>query len=153
MVGKSVQKYITNLNKRALLLEINSDNPWKNISTIDQADSLDLNDGWGHAHEDSSEAGLLREGEGMVGFDKHEQFMETFYDQYMNRQQKKTEITKRTEQGLIDEVSSIMTEKEVQARERDVDKESSRIRQMAVDEASSASDRMEQKDNMTFIVD
>lgn len=153
MVGKAANKVVTNLNRKAKYLEVNSEEVWKNISTVDQSKNLNLNDGWGHAHEDFSEEGLIREGEGMMNYDKHEQFMESFYEQYVSREQKKKLLTVAREQGIIEEESSIMTEEQVNKREKEINQQALKIQQLAAEEAGGAADRIEEKEEMTFIVD
>lgn len=152
MVGKAANKVVTNLNRKARYLEVNSEEVWKNISTVDQSKDLNLNDGWGHAHEDFSEEGLLREGAGMMSYDKHEQFMESFYEKYVNREQKK-KLTIEREQGIIEEESIIMTEAEVNKKEKDINKDIVKLQQLAAEESAGIADRVVEKEEMDFIIE
>jgi hypothetical protein len=152
MVGKAASKIVTSLNKRAKYMEVNSDEPWRNITTKDQTKDLNLNDGWGHALDDSSEEGLLREGQGMVKYDKHEQFMEKFYTEYTNKENKKQTKEKEKEQGIFEEVSTVLTGKQVLELEKKANQRFKNLQKMAADESAENAERLEKKD-LQFILD
>ena len=120
-IGKGATKLINDLNKASRRLIPDVDEPWKMAIRV-VAEDVNLNDGWGHAHIDTSEEGILREGEGMLAEDKHEQFMAKFYTEQEQRQQHEAEqqlqdLNHAYEVGIMDEAPRIITEKELQERE------------------------------------
>jgi hypothetical protein len=72
-VGKNAQQLMSDLKNSQDRLLPNISTPWQEMAPEEVTGDLD--DGWGHAHEDQSLDGLMREYHGMVNEDKHEQLM------------------------------------------------------------------------------
>lgn len=82
MAGRSADKLFKSLKKTQNALQADTEDSWRRLVKPRMA-PIDKKDGWGHAMNDDSVEGILREAEGMSKLDKHEQFMETFYKQQM----------------------------------------------------------------------
>lgn len=105
--------------------------PWMNIIDFVSYNTKqsNLDDGFGHSHEDPSTEGLIRELHGMMAGDKHEKLIEQFYNQQLDREKarvdKLTATAKLRREQIEKEVSLedsyvIRTEKEVEEREREI---------------------------------
>jgi len=127
--GNSWENYLTSLQK--VLNSYSPDNMDTWTNTIDfvsyNAKKADFTDGWAHSHEDVSTEGLLRELQGMMKGDKHEQLIDQFYAQQLkleeDRQEKLNELIKLRRDRLerensFENIEVIRTEREVQERER-----------------------------------
>jgi hypothetical protein len=121
MAGKGADKLFTALKKTQTSLQVDSDEPWKQIVRVEAKD-INFRDGWGHAHQDDSVEGVMREIHGMAKMDKHELFMQAFYDQQMAEANKRdaeieARFAKAMEHEGIEDSFKFTTEKEVLARE------------------------------------
>jgi hypothetical protein len=137
-IGKGAARMLNDLNKAAKALMVDIDDPWKMTIRV-VADDVDLQDGWGHAHLDISEEGLLREGEGMLAEDKHEQFMARFYAQQEDRQRHEAEtqlqnLQRAYDVGVEEKEPRVMTESEVRGRRSSFENVVALGQQMAHDE-------------------
>lgn len=75
------------------LNEFNPDRiePWLEVvNTLALDPNLNLQDGFGHAHQDSSLQGLMREMHGMMEGDKHEKLMQSFYTSQLKAAEERT---------------------------------------------------------------
>ena len=129
--GESWTSYLTNLQKTLQAYSMDNMDTWMN--TIDfvsyNAKEKDLGDGFGHSHEDASTEGLMREMQGMLEGDKHEQLIQHFYDQQLAQekaaQDKQRALILARREALktesdIDSSLIVRTEREVQEREREI---------------------------------
>jgi hypothetical protein len=147
LIGKGATKLINDLNKASRKLIPDIDEPWKMTIRV-VAEDVNLNDGWGHAHLDTSEESVLREGEGMLAEDKHEQFMAKFYAEQEHRQQHEAEqqlqdLNHAYEVGVMGEAPRIISEKEL--RERELEASATHRAHQALARAEMESIDMEQR--------
>lgn len=119
MVGKGADRLYQSLKKTQKTLQVDSIEPWTVL--VKEELSINVNDGWGHAMQDDSSEGLMREMEGMQRDDRHERVMAAFYDQQMAAaREQEAEI----EQDLFDaidgveDVATVLTSLQVRDMER-----------------------------------
>lgn len=146
--GKSARPLVSELNRVAKSLETNSDEPWKKLSqSVKRA--KEINDGWGHSHEDDSEEGLLREGRGMVEFDKHEQFMEAFYQQQLDVEKRRVENITKKRGGYIgvEDSVSILSEEESREIDRREYEKNIKLQELASRETEEGIRKIETREN------
>lgn len=133
MAGKNADRYIKDLIKSLNAFEADPIDPWEDIINFSALDKdIDFNDGFGHAHQDGSTTGLLREMEGMMTGDRHEQAIQSFYDSQIAEAKRKEEEVQRIIQNRreqlanmeVDDTMVVMTEREVRARETQLRRES-----------------------------
>lgn len=122
--GKSADPLRSQLRTIQKSLQVDAVEPWENIIKISAAE-MDVEDGWGHAIQDDTREGMMRELKGfMDGGDKHEQFMNKFYDQQKQEaenEKKRIEalIEKRGGPGIVfSDKMEILTEAQVREREK-----------------------------------
>lgn len=121
MIGKNANPVETALKNVAKTLVPDAIEPWLNIVRSE----TNFEDGWAHS-EDSSLEGVLRELEGMIAFDKHEQLMAKFYKQQLDEaeaQKQKIEelLAKRNyETGVIDQSITVVPKEELLRRRAEV---------------------------------
>jgi len=156
MIGrKGASTLMSGLNKISKSLVPNIDEPWKEIVRVEIDKNFD--DGWGHAHEDDSDEGLLREGQGMLDFDIHEQFMDKFYKQQMEEEQKRNEEiedkVRSIEINSIEDSVSIMTEAELN-RLQDINAQRRRdLAKRAVDSVVENIEKLENREQRIILGD
>ena len=128
--GDSSTAYIDSITKALSYYSADNMQPW--MDTIDfvsyNSSKKELEDGFGHSHEDASTEGLMRELNGMIHGDKHEELMNKFYDKQiaeeLARKKKLDELVQQrrhqlnTEEG--DSAMVVRTEGEVRQREREI---------------------------------
>ena len=128
-VGKGADNYNNAISKALSSLRTDSIEPWMNvINFLSVKTDRDLNDGFGHSHQDNSTEGLMREMHGMNAGDKHEQLMEAFHESQLHeereKQKKIEELIARRREILeaadSNEVMVVRTEAEVRKREREI---------------------------------
>jgi hypothetical protein len=117
LTGKGADKLYATLKANQQTLQADLVDPWMQIVRSDLKD-IDFSDGWGHAHQDDSIDGIMREVQGMAKMDKHEKFMEDFYKKQMDAQQaQEHELEERYQKALaevgMEESYHIMTDQEV----------------------------------------
>ena len=122
LTGKGADKLYAALKRSQQALTPDLDEPW---TTVVRADSTDINysDGWGHSHQDDSVEGIMREVEGMTRMDRHEQFMDKFYNHQIAQAQRQEAELEASFRKAIAEVDmedhvSIMSHDDLQALER-----------------------------------
>lgn len=113
LTGKGADRLYASLKKNQQGLLPDIPDPWMKIVREDLKD-VNFQDGWGHAHQDDTVEGILREVEGMAKMDKHERFMQDFYDHQMAEAKKQErEIEERFQQAMagegMEESITIMT--------------------------------------------
>jgi hypothetical protein len=72
-IGKHAQQLTSDIQGMSKALQPNIAMPWTDMGVGSR--DFDPDDGWGHTHQDSSVEGLMRELNGMLNDDKHEQLM------------------------------------------------------------------------------
>lgn len=123
--GKSAEPLRAELKAAQRSMIVDGLEPWENIVKITK--EIQVDDGWGHSMHDDSVESLQRELRGMFEGDKHERFMEKFYEQQRKTAEKEKHkfdemLTKRGGPGIRMESMEIITEAEVKQRERDLKK-------------------------------
>ena len=123
MVGKGANKLFSDLQRTAKKLIPDIDDPWKEIVPGVEED-VDFEDGWGHAHQDTSEEGFWRESQGLIHGDKHEAFMDKFYQQQMDAaQEQEAEMERKfqenSEWGGVSDTMTVVTPAEMARRDRE----------------------------------
>lgn len=118
LTGKGADKLYSSLKKSQQALLPDLADPWAQIVREDLKD-VNFEDGWGHAHQDDSVEGIMREVEGMAKMDKHERFMQDFYDKQMaEAKRQEEEIEARFQAAMahegMDESITIMTPDQIQ---------------------------------------
>ena len=113
------------LNSVSKSMRVDATEPWEQVIRVQQPRTLD--DGWAHSMDDDSREGLLHEMHGMFANDKHEQFMEKFYQQQADKAAKERQrveeiVRQRGGPGVTSEVTAILTDTESRQRERDLRK-------------------------------
>jgi hypothetical protein len=83
-------------------LNLNIADPWINMGITPP--DYDLSDGWGHIHQDASVEGLMRELNGMLTDDKHEQLMKAIAE----RDIREAEIKKAKIRAMRDRVEGVV---------------------------------------------
>jgi len=122
--GKNADPIAAELRTLARQMATNSVEPWQNIIQI--RSEVDVKDGW--AHPGDSIEDLQREMNSFIkGEDKHERLMDKFnqqlHDQAEDRQRKLNEIAERRGGvGIVEETTTILTDAEVRAREKELKK-------------------------------
>ena len=137
-IGKSAEKYVKELIRSLNMFQVDLLEPWTEV--VDyvklQANKPHFEDGFGHAHEDNTIQGLMREMDGMFQGDRHEQLMQTFYDKQLSEaKEKETKIQEIIQQRrkALDEMEDdgalvVVTDAEVRRREREIQSRSQSAR-------------------------
>lgn len=149
-VGKSADKYVKELVRELNSLKMDQIEPWTEVVdyTKLQSDAPHFEDGFGHSHEDNTVQGLLREMDGMMHGDKHEQLMQQFYNKQVNEAQaRERELQirvqkRRSELATLEDDGSlvVVTDAEVKRREREIRARSQGVVQQSISELASQSD-------------
>ena len=121
--GRNADPIAAELRTLARQMATNSIEPWQNIIQI--RSEVNVEDGW--AHPGDSIEDLQREMKGFIEGDKHERLMEKFNqqmrDQAEERQRRLSEIVERRGgPGIVEETTTILTDAEVRAREKELKK-------------------------------
>ena len=145
LVGKGADKLYRDLHKTQESLASDNDDAWMQVVTLDKGD-IDFTDGWGHAHQDDSVEGVIREADGMNAVDKHEKFFEDHYRRQQAAADAEAEVKRRrferaTEDSGIYDVMSIMTS----AQMREMDEQERRDRMSVEDQADNVLRRQDTK--------
>ena len=128
-VGKGADNYNNAITKALNTLRTDAIEPWMEIiNFLSVKTDVDLEDGFGHSHQDNSTEGLMRELKGMNEGDKHEQLMEAFHKSQLkiedDKRRKAEDIIRRRREILESEEQMEMlvvrTEAEVKQREREI---------------------------------
>ena len=122
--GKSVDPLSNEIRKLTKRMQTGSMEPWKTIIRTPQ-DSVNVNDGWGHAFTSDSPESLMREMGGMLTNDKHEQVMAKFEaDQIAAAQALHDQARKAMsrEVGVTSEVVEVISAADAMHRERELKK-------------------------------
>lgn len=123
-VGKAAAQMATELKNSQKQLHPNIPDPWMELGVALDPD-IDFEDGWGHSHQDQSLDGLMREYNGMVREDKHEQLMlalaEKQRQELIEEREKVLRLKNRAEgvsysEKISEEISPKQTEKERKER-------------------------------------
>lgn len=154
LTGKGADKLYQALKKTQEALLADSDAPWMQVVRVEIKD-INFADGWGHAHQDDSVEGILREVEGMAKMDKHERFMAAFYDQQMEAAKAEEEEMERRfqramESSGIEDSASILTSlqiKDLDKRDRDRQDQQQGMVTEAISSAHDAEERREARAN------
>ena len=122
MVGKGADKLFASLKKTQIALATDAQEPWTEIIKVEARD-INFKDGWGHAHQDDSVEGVVREVMGMAKMDKHERYMEAFYTQQIEAATRKEaemeqHFSRATEEADIVDSYTVVTPEELQDRRR-----------------------------------
>jgi hypothetical protein len=151
-VGKNADKYVKELIRELNSLKMDQIEPWTEI--VDyvklQSDAPHFDDGFGHSHEDNTVQGLLREMDGMIHGDKHEQLMQQFYNKQVSEaQEKERELQirvqkRRIELATLEDSNTlvVVTDAEVKRREREIRARSQGLVQQSITELANQSDEM-----------
>lgn len=128
-VGKGADKYLSDLTRSLSSFQPDQIEPWTEIVDFSRLEQdIHYDDGFGHSHQDSTVQGLMREMKGMMDGDRHEQLMDTFYDNQIKAAKKKEEEVlkivekRRYEMEQMEDSGSmvILTEAEVRRREKEL---------------------------------
>ena len=117
-LGKGADPIAADLKNIARSLQTDTLEPWRETVLVKR--ELKLDDGWAHSEDDSRE-GILRELQGMISNDRHEQVIAMFEEQERARAQAQQQaidekIARRGGAGFMESSISPMTEEEVQER-------------------------------------
>lgn len=108
--GKSgASKLYNSLNKISKELDTNREDLWKKHIKMDIKEKSNLDDGWAHSHEDDSEEGLMREFKGFINSDRHDRFMQEFYERQMQDEQNRIIESEKKFQKAVEE-DNLLTE-------------------------------------------
>lgn len=126
--GKGADGLANDLKAMARSLIADTLDPW--IEMVQVKKPIHIDDGWAHGEDDSRE-GLLREIDGMMNNDRHEQVVAAFESQQLEKaktRQEKIErvISDRGGPGFIDQKTEIITAAEARARAKEAGKRQSR---------------------------
>lgn len=154
LTGKGADKLYQALKKAQENLLADIDAPWMQIVKVEVKD-INFDDGWGHAHQDDSVEGILREVEGMAKMDKHERFMAAFYDQQMEAAKaEEEEMERRFQRAMetsgIEDSASILTSlqiKDLDKKDRDRHDQQQGMVTEAISSAHEAEERREARAN------
>jgi hypothetical protein len=154
LTGKGADKLYQALKKTQESLQPDLDAPWMQVVRVEVRD-INFADGWGHAHQDDSVEGILREVEGMAKMDKHERFMAAFYNQQMEAaQQQEAEMEARFQRAMessgIEDSASVLTHlqiKDLDKRDRDRQDRQQGLVTKAISSAHDAEERREARAN------
>ena len=102
LTGKGSDKLYAALKQNQQSLSPDLPDPWMKVVRAD-LEGVDFGDGWGHAHQDDSVDGVMREVRGMALMDKHEKFMDAFYKQQMEEAQRQEEALEQRFQRAASE--------------------------------------------------
>jgi hypothetical protein len=149
-IGKDANKYIKELVKGLNEFQIDIIEPWTEVVDYVKLQSATphFSDGFGHSHEDNTVQGLLREMEGMMHGDKHEQLMQQFYDKQLREAQEQEHLVqlrvqkRRQELALLEDDGAlvVVTDAEVKRREREIHARSQGLIQQQINELSNQSE-------------
>ena len=122
LAGKGADRIFTSLKKTQKALASDAQAPWADVVKLDLVD-VNFADGWGHAHQDDSIEGLLRENEGIEKIDRHEQAMNAIYQRQADAARAKAEkieasLKRAMEFQGVDDSVVFLTDVEV----KDIDK-------------------------------
>lgn len=125
MAGKSVDPLAAELKKTSQQLVANSMIPWEDIIRI-QA-KTDLDDGWAHAENLDTREGMMKELQGMLANDRHEQLMAKFEKQQIEAaEERKRAIEamarRRGGPGINEETIEVVSDADVRKRELELKK-------------------------------
>jgi hypothetical protein len=123
LAGKSADPMQAEFRAATKALEVGSLEPWQRIVQVNKV--VDVNDGWGHVGD--SEQELIREMNGMLSGDKHEQLMDEWRRQIGERldrekeeiRKKKSSFTER-DLGVVKEKFQVLSEAEMKERQRNL---------------------------------
>jgi hypothetical protein len=119
--------------------------PWR--EAIQTKGPTNVDDGWAHSEDDSIE-GMQREIRGMVGNDRHERLIARFEEQERARAEERQrkiddQIAQRGGRGFIEHSMTVMTDSEVQERQRSLRMGRPQLKPLADEELqSSPSERL-----------
>ena len=149
-IGKDADKYVKGIISEINSFKLDAIEPWTDIVdyTKLQANPTQFNDGYGHSHEDGSVQGLLREMDGMMQGDKHEQLMQQFYEKQINEAKEKEQQVlqrvqkRRKELEILEDDGSlvVVTDVEVKRRQREIHSRTQRVMQQQIAELANQSD-------------
>lgn len=105
-VGRHAQSLTNDVQSLSRSLQPNIADPWKEMGTAEP--DFDPEDGWGHIHQDSSLDGLMRELNGMLNDDKHEQLMRAIAE----RDRRESESQKARIRSLRNRIEGVSSGKE-----------------------------------------
>ena len=105
LTGKGSDKLYAALRKQQIDLLADSDVPWTKLTKVDAA-SINFKDGWGHTLQDDSIEGTMREIAGMEKVDKHEKFLDEFY-------QKQIDDAKRLDDEMAARLAAVSDRPEI----------------------------------------
>lgn len=122
LTGKGADKLYTALKKNQQALAADIPDPWTLVVRPD-LEGIDFGDGWGHSHQDDSVEGIMREVEGMSKMDKHEKFMEAFYNQQMEQAKRAEEelenqFRRAVSEAGVEDSMSVLSNLQVQQLDR-----------------------------------
>ena len=124
MAGKSVDPLAAELKKTSQQLVANSLIPWEEVVKIQ---GPDLDDGWAHAENLDTREGMMKELQGMLANDRHEQLMAKFEKQQIDAaEERKRAIEamsrRRGGPGINEETIEVVSDSDVRKRELELKK-------------------------------
>lgn len=152
LTGRGADKLYTALKKNQQSLAPDLPDAWMQVVRAD-LDGVNFRDGWGHSHQDDSVEGIMREVQGMDRMDKHEKFMEAFYNQQMEAAKRQEEDMERqfqravTDAGVEDSFR-ILTPQQVRDQDRGIAEQSGAVSEFVTQAISSihaAEERREER--------
>jgi hypothetical protein len=125
MAGKSVDPLAAELKKTSQQLVANSMIPWEEVVRIQTRPNFD--DGWAHAENLDTREGMMKELQGMLANDRHEQLMAKFEKQQIEaaeqrRQAIEAMARRRGGPGINEETIEVVSDADVRKRELELKK-------------------------------
>ena len=120
LVGKQAQGLASEIKNAQKAMQPNHPEPWKDTGVVDE--NFDPEDGWGHIIQDDSVEGIMREFNGMLEGDKHEQMMRSLAENQKRKAEEEHNriLSMRERSGRVAGISSydrILTNEEVRAQD------------------------------------
>ena len=138
--GKSADGLATDLKNTARALMSDRMDPWAEV--VQTPRSVNFNDGWAHGEDDSKE-GLLRELDGMMSFDRHEQVIKAMENAILTKaEEQQRALDDRRKQrdgtGFIDHTIVSGTESEIRKRIAEIRKNRGRVSETETEQSQAA---------------